>query len=107
VVCRKAKYERYKLYGLLQPNQAPQGPWETISIDFVGPLLLSQDINSMAYEYIIVVVDRLTKYAIFLPLPTKYNTRYLARTFVNEVVTKHGIPDSIISDRDSLFTLHF
>jgi hypothetical protein len=76
-------------------------------MDFVGPLPPSQDINGVAYEYIMVVVDRLTKYAIFLPLPIKYNTRYLARTFVNEVVTKYGIPDNIISDRDSLFTLHF
>jgi hypothetical protein len=107
IVCRKAKYERHKLYGLLQLNQAPYGPWATILMDFVGPLLLSQDINSVAYEHIIVVVNRLTKYAIFLPLPTKYNTRYLARTFVNEVVTKHGIPDNIISNRDSLFTSHF
>jgi hypothetical protein len=107
VVYRKAKYERYKLYGLLQPNKALQGPWETILIDFVGPLLPSQDINGVAYEYIMVVVDRLTKYAIFLLLPIKYNTRYLARTFVNEVVTKYGIPDNIISDRDSLFISHF
>jgi hypothetical protein len=76
-------------------------------MDFVGPLLLSQDINGVAYEYIMVVVDRLTKYAIFLLLPIKYNTRYLARTFVNEVVTKYGIPDNIISNRDSLFTSYF
>ena len=61
----------------------------------------------MIYEHIIVVVDRLTKYAIFIPLPKGYNTKYLARVFVRDVILKYGIPDSIILDRDSLFTSHF
>jgi hypothetical protein len=54
-----------------------------------------------------VIVDRLTKYAIFTPLPKGDNTKYLAGVFVQDVVTKHGKPDSIISDRDCLFTSHF
>ena len=54
-----------------------------------------------------VVVDRLTKYAIFIPLPKGYNTKYLAGVFVRDVILKHGIPNSIILDRDSLFTSYF
>ena len=61
----------------------------------------------MIYEHIIVVVDRLTKYAIFIPLPKEYNTKYLAGVFVRDIILKHGIPNSIILDRDSLFTSYF
>ena len=59
------------------------------------------------YEYIIVVVDRLTKYAIFIPLPKGYNTKYLVGVFMRDIILKHGIPNSIILDRDSLFISHF
>ena len=59
------------------------------------------------YEHIIVVVDRLTKYAIFIPLPKGYNTKYLVGVFVRDVILKYGIPNSIILDRDSLFISYF
>lgn len=50
---------------------------------------------------ILVVVDRLTKYANFLPLPPNFNASVVASTFVNGVIKLHGIPASIVSDRDS------
>ena len=75
-------------------------------MDFVGPLPPSANIDGVLYEHIMVVVDRLTKYAIFIPLPTGYDTRYLAQVFERDVIW-YGIPDQIISDRDSLFTSHF
>ena len=106
-LCRKAKYERHKPYGLLQPNQPPEKPWQVITMDFVGPLPQSLDENGVAYENILVVVDRLTKYAEFLPLPRKYDAPYLAKVFIKHVVTRHGIPERIISDRDKLFTSNF
>ena len=106
-MCRKAKYERYKPYGLLQPNKAPKGSWKVISIDFIRPLPPSPSLDNVIYEYIIVVIDRLIKYAIFILLPNGYNTKYLAGVFMRDVILKHGIPDSIILDRDSLFISHF
>ena len=78
-----------------------------VSIDFIGPLLQSPSLDNVIYEYIIVVVDRLIKYAIFIPLPKGYNTKYLAGVFVRDVILKHSIPDSIILDRDSLFISYF
>ena len=77
------------------------------SIDFIGPLPPSPNLDNVIYEHIIVVVDRLTKYATFIPLPKVYNTKYLVGVFVRDVILKHGIPNSIISDRDSLFTSYF
>ena len=106
-LCRKAKYERHRPYGLLQPNEPPEKPWQVVSMDFVGPLPESKDENGVSYENIFVVVDRLTKYAEIMPLPRKYDTPYLAKVFIKNIVTRHGIPERIISDRDKLFTSHF
>lgn len=106
-LCRKAKYERHKPYGLLQPNSPPDKPWQVISMDFVGPLPPSTNEDEVVFENILVVVDRLTKYAEFIPLPRKYDAPYLAKTFIRHVVTRHGIPERIISDRDKLFTSNF
>lgn len=76
-------------------------------MDFVGPLPESTDENGVVYENIMVVVDRLTKYTEFIPLPRHYDAPYLAKIFIRFVVTRHGIPETIISDRDKLFTSHF
>lgn len=105
--CRKAKYERHKPYGHLQPNTAPEKSWQIVSMDFVGPLPMSKDLNNVEYENIMVVVCRLTKYVIFIPLPRKYDASYLAKVFTREVISKFGVPEQIISDRDKLFTSHF
>jgi small neutral amino acid transporter SnatA (MarC family) len=76
-------------------------------MDFIRPLPESRSIKGVIFVNILVVIDRLTKYAIFIPLPRNYNTLYLARVFTRDVITKHGIPVNIISDRDKLFTSHF
>jgi hypothetical protein len=106
-LCRKAKYERHKPYGLLQPNKPPEKPWQVVSMDFIGPLPESKDENEVCYENIFVVVDRLTKYAEFIPMPRRYDAPYLAKVFAKNIVTRYGIPEKIISDRDKLFTSHF
>ena len=54
-----------------------------------------------------VVVDRLTKYTEFIPLPRKYGVPYLAKVFIKYIITRHGIPERIISDRDRKFTSYF
>jgi hypothetical protein len=105
--CRKAKYERHKPYGLLQPVPAPEGPWEDLTMDFVGPIPASEDENKVTYENIWVIVDKLTKYARFIPLPRKYDALYLSKVFIREIVAKHGIPKSIISDRDKILARNF
>ncbi|GJU14584.1 putative reverse transcriptase domain-containing protein [Tanacetum coccineum] len=63
--------------------------------------------TSNGHDTIWVIVDRLTKYAHFLPMREDYKMDRLARLYLNEIVARHGVPISIISDRDSCFTSRF
>ena len=76
-------------------------------MDFLGLLPKSTNEDGVTYENIIVVIDRLTKYAEFILLPRKSSTLYLAKVFIKHVVTRHGIPKRIISNRDRKFTSYF
>ncbi|GJY54377.1 putative reverse transcriptase domain-containing protein [Tanacetum coccineum] len=97
------KAEHQKPSGLLQQPEIPEWKWEKITMDLVVKLPRS----SSGYDAIWVIVDRLTKFAHFLPIREDYKTEKLARIYINEIVTKHGVPVSIISDRDGRFASHF
>ncbi|GJR48650.1 putative reverse transcriptase domain-containing protein [Tanacetum coccineum] len=71
-------------------------------MDFITKLPKS----SSGYDTIWVIMDRLTKSAHFLPIREDYKTEKLAKIYVNEIVARHGVPVSIISDRDGRFTSH-
>ncbi|GJX37707.1 putative reverse transcriptase domain-containing protein [Tanacetum coccineum] len=95
-----------KLYwpsGLLVQPEIPQWKWENITMDFVTKLAKS----SQGYDTIWVIVDRLTKSAIFVPMRETDHMEKLARMYLKEVVTRHGIPVSIICDRDPRFASNF
>ena len=77
----------------------PGEPWEEITMDFIGPLPLSK-----GNKRILVICDRLTKYNIFAACRHDIDTTELERVFLNEVVRHHGIPRTITTDRDTLFT---
>ncbi|GKA49057.1 putative reverse transcriptase domain-containing protein [Tanacetum coccineum] len=81
----------------------PVWKWEGIAMDFVTKLPMT----SSGHDTIWVIVDRLTKFAHFLPMREDYKMDRLARLYLNEIVAKHGVPISIISDRDSRFTSRF
>nr|GFA60528.1 putative reverse transcriptase domain, ribonuclease H-like domain, aspartic peptidase domain protein [Tanacetum cinerariifolium] len=87
---------------LVQPK-IPEWKWDNITIDFVTKLPKS----SQGYDTIWVVVDRLTKSAIFIPIRETDPMDKLARIYLKECVTRHGMPVSIISDRDSRFASNF
>ncbi|GJZ03539.1 putative reverse transcriptase domain-containing protein [Tanacetum coccineum] len=96
LTCAKVKAEHQRQSGLLVQPEIPQWKWDNITMDFVTKLPKS----SQGYDTIWVIVDRLTKSAIFIPMKETDPLEKLARMYLKEVVTRHGIPVSIICDRD-------
>ncbi|GJW43503.1 putative reverse transcriptase domain-containing protein [Tanacetum coccineum] len=103
LTCAKVKAEHQKPSGLLQQPEIPEWKWEKITMDFVSGLPRTPS----GYDSIWVIVDRLTKSAHFLPMKKTDSIEKLAQLYLKEIVCKHGVPTSIISDRDSLFTSRF
>ncbi|GJU20252.1 putative reverse transcriptase domain-containing protein [Tanacetum coccineum] len=103
LTCAKVKAEHQRQSGLLVQPEIPQWKWDNITMDFVTKLPRS----SQGYDTIWVIVDRLTKSAIFIPMKETDPLEKLARLYLKEVVTRHGIPVSIICDRDPRFASNF
>ena len=103
LVCQKTKIEHQRSGGTLQPLDVPQWKWDSISMDFVTHLSRS----TKGHDSVWVIVDRLTKCAHFLPMNQKWSMDKLAELYVQEVVRLHGVPESIVSDRDPRFTSQF
>lgn len=107
-ICSKSKANRHAPYGLLQPPPVPGGAWKSIAFDFVVKLPPSKEpMTKVIYDSIWVVTDRLTKYGHFVPYKESSDAKELAYAFLKTVVSQHGLPDEIISDRDKLFTSKF
>ncbi|GKB77404.1 putative reverse transcriptase domain-containing protein [Tanacetum coccineum] len=101
LTCAKVKAKHQRQSGLLVQPKIPQWKWDNITMDFVTKLPKS----SQGYDTIWVIVDRLTKSAIFIPMRETDPLEKLARMYLKEVVTRHGIPVSIICDRDPRFRI--
>ncbi|XP_071918701.1 uncharacterized protein [Coffea arabica] len=97
------KAEHQKPFGLLQPLEIPDLKWEHITMHFVTGLLRSQ----RGHDAVWVIVDRLTKSAHFLPVNMSYSLEKLAKLYTEEIMRLHGIPVSIVSDRDPRFVSRF
>jgi len=106
VVCKRSKPSNQKPYGLLNPLSIRSYPWESIGIDFVGPLPESSNRDG-SFDSITVVICLLTAMVHLVPSRTNYNARQLAELMFEEVYKLHGLPKNIISDRDVLFTSVF
>ena len=100
--CGRAKVPRHLPYGTLKQLPIPERPWNSISMD-----LIEQLPNSDGYSAILVVVDRLSKQAIFIPTHDTLTAPELADLFVTHVFSKHGVPSHVTSDRGSEFVSHF
>ncbi|GJZ75780.1 putative reverse transcriptase domain-containing protein, partial [Tanacetum coccineum] len=103
LTCAKVKIEYQKPSGLLVQPEIPQWKFENITIDFVTKLPKT----TTSQDTIWVIVNRLTKSAHFLPMREDDTLEKLTRQYLKEVVSKHRVPVSIISDRDGKFTSHF
>jgi hypothetical protein len=98
-VCQQNKSPRHRQFGLLQPLDLPFAPWDSIGMDFITTLP-----SSKGYTSIWVIIDRFTKMAHFIPIKKGMKNKELFMLFLKEVWRLHGLPSSIISDRDSRFT---
>ena len=77
-------------------------------MDFIIKLLkLKDSTTDEAYNLIIVIIDKLTKYVIIVPFKKSFNIKRLKHVLFNRLIRDYGIPKGIISDRDKLFTLNY
>lgn len=105
-ICQKAKAPRHKSHGRLQVLQEVKNPWSSITMDFITglPSSFSTRGKKRDQDAILVVVDRYTKMARYLPCSKKLDAEDLAELLVREIFEKHGVPENIVSDRGVLFT---
>jgi hypothetical protein len=102
VVCQQNKVETIKTPGLLQPLSIPSQRWEEVSMDFITGLPKFE-----GKSVIMVIVDRLTKYAHFCALSHPFKASTVATAFMETAQKLHGSPKIIVSDRDPIFIGHF
>jgi len=102
-IYRRVKASHLRPAGTLQPLSIPEWKWEDISMDFIVGLPRTQK----GYDSIWVIVDRLTKAAHFLPVKTTYLTKQYAELYMNRILSLHGVPKTIISDRGTQFIARF
>ncbi|GJV14247.1 putative reverse transcriptase domain-containing protein [Tanacetum coccineum] len=100
LTCSKVKAEHQRPSGLLQQPEIPEWKWDKITMDFITKLPRSKS----GHDTIWVIVDRLTNSAHFLAIREDYSTEKLAKIYIDEIAARHGVPVSIISDRDGRFT---
>ncbi|KAK5785564.1 hypothetical protein PVK06_040160 [Gossypium arboreum] len=103
LICQQVKAEHQVPMGLLQPIMIPEWKWNRVTMDFESGL----PVSASKKDAIWVVVDRLTKSAHFIPVRTDFSMDKLAELYVSQIVRLHGVPISIVSDRDPRFTSRF
>jgi transposase InsO family protein len=99
IVCQQAKSERVAYPGLLEPLKTPSGSWQVITMDFITGLP-----KSSGFDCILVIVDKFSRYAHFLPLKHPFTALSVAMLYVKEIYRLYGLPLAIVSDRDPVFT---
>ena len=103
LTCQQVKPEHQKPVGLLQPLEVVEWKWEHVTMDFVTHLPRTQQ----RHDAVWVIVDWLTKSAHFLAVRMTFALERFCRLYIREIVRLHGVPVSIVSDRDPRFTTHF
>lgn len=97
--CKQAKPEHVRYPGLLKPLPVPPHPWHTVMLDFIEGLPASK-----GYTCILVVVDKLTRYAHFVPLSHPFTALQAATAYMTNIYKLHGLSYALVSDCDWVFT---
>ncbi len=100
--CTRIKPARHAPYGLLKTLEVPFQCWSSVSLNLITGLPLSN-----RFDDLLVVVDRLSKMAHYIPTTTDVTSKGIARLFFDNIFRLHGIPDSVVSDRGTQFTSDF
>ena len=99
--------KRHRLYGTLQSLPQPSVKWKEITIDFVTDLLPSRNGEGKIFNSLLVVVDRYTKMAKYIPVLKSITAEQLANIFLKHIVSQFRTPEGIVSDRGAVFTSTF
>jgi len=103
--CIRNKSSRHAPYGLIKSPNTPARAWKSIALDFITKLSFSTNPTiSIKYNTILIITDRFTKYAYFLPWRTTATAKDVAYELIRTIIANHGVPNEIISDRDKFFT---
>ena len=105
-ICQNIAIPRHKPYGKLESLPVPEGPWQEVSLDFITQLPSSY-IGTKEYDAILVVVDRYTKFAKFIPTTSNITAPEFAALFHKNIELEFGSPKGIVSDRDTRITSKF
>ena len=103
LTCQQVKAEHQKPARLLQPLEVVEWKWEHVTMDFVTHLPRTPQ----RHDAVWVIVDQLPKSAHFLAVLMTFTLKRFYRLYIREIVQLHGVPVSIVSDRDPRFTTHF
>jgi len=103
-VCHRIKAPQHARHRINMPLVIPSRPWEGVTMDFITALPESAASGDTG---ILVIVDRLTKMAIYLPCRKDIDSPELARLIFEHVICKRGVPDNIVTDRSTQFTSRF
>ncbi|GJP47591.1 hypothetical protein CLOM_g6773 [Closterium sp. NIES-68] len=103
IICQRMKSSKQKKAGLLQPLPVPEQPWQVVSLDFITRL----PTTTSGHDAMLVVIDKFSKMGHFIPTHTTARTEETAQLFVRYTISQHGIPTTLISDRDPKFTSKF
>ena len=101
--CQRNKASHEHPQGLLQPLAVPERRWQQVTMDFITQLPMTKS----GHDAIVVFVDKLSKMVHIVPTTTTVDAPQVAKLFMREVVRLHGVPESIVSDRDPRFTSTF
>ncbi len=102
LTCQQNRTFNKKQAGLLQPLSIPQGPWESVSMDFMVSLPPSK-----GFDAIMVMVDRFSKMVHFIPIKDEATAQETGRLFFSHIFKHHGLPKDIVADRNPKFTSKF